>query len=197
MNELSAVCVFCGASMGAQSVYEKAAIAMGKELGRRRLALVYGGGSVGLMSVLARTAQKSGCSVMGVIPASLTGRELMGDQIGELIVVETTHERKAIMASMSDAFVALPGGFGTLDELFEMVTWAQLGIHAKPVGLLNVAGYFDPLLQWVDRGIEQGFIRSRYRELMLADNEPAALLDRLQVHTLPPGLVQWLSLEDA
>ena len=195
MNDLGSACVFCGASMGAQPVYEEAAVALGRELGRRRVGLVYGGGSVGLMGALAHAAQESGCSVVGVIPESLTSREIMGARIGELIVVDTIHERKAIMASLSDAFVTLPGGFGALDELFEMVTWGQIGIHAKPVGLLNVGGYFDPLLQWVDHSIEQGFIRPHHQELIVVDAEPATLIDRLQNHTPPPGLAQRLSMD--
>lgn len=197
MNELGSVCVFCGASMGSQSDYVEAAVALGQELGRRRLGLVYGGGSVGLMGALARAAQDAGSNVVGVIPEPLAGREVMGDQIGELIVVETMHERKALMASLADAFLAMPGGFGTMDELFEIVTWGQIGIHSKPVGLLNVAGYFDPLVQWVDGGIREGFIRVQHRDLLLMEREPVALLERLQAHTPPPGLVKWLGVDDA
>lgn len=197
MRDLGSVCVFCGASMGNRTHYLEAAVALGHELGRRRLGLVYGGGSVGLMGALARAAQEAGSNVVGVIPQSLTGREVMGDRIGELIVVETMHERKAIMASLADAFLAMPGGYGTMDELFEMVTWGQIGIHSKPVGLLNVAGYFDPLVQWVDRGIDEGFIRSQHRDLLLMEEEPATLLERLRTHTPPPGLVKWLGVDDA
>ena len=195
MNHLGSVCVFCGASMGGHPRYQEAAIALGQELGRRRMGLVYGGGSIGLMGALARAAQESGSSVVGVVPEMLAPGEIMGERIGELIVVDTIHERKAIMASLSDAFVTLPGGFGTLDELFEMVTWGQVGIHAKPVGLLNVGGYFDSLLQWVEHGIEQGFIRPHHQELIVIDTKPAALIERLQNHTPPPGIVQRLSID--
>ena len=197
MKELGSVCVFCGASMGSQPAYVEAAVEVGRELGRRRLGLVYGGGSVGLMGALARAAQEAGSSVVGVIPESLTGREIMGDRIGELIVVETMHERKALMASLADAFMALPGGFGTMDELFEMVTWGQIGIHSKPVGLLNVAGYFDPLMQWVENGIDAGFIRAQHRDLLVTESEATALLEQLEIHRPPPGLVQWLGVGDA
>lgn len=197
MRDLGSICVFCGASMGARPEYQAAAVALGREMGRRRLGLVYGGGSVGLMGALAHAAQAAGCNVVGVIPESLTNRELMGDQIGELLVVETMHERKAIMASLADAFLALPGGFGTLDELFEMITWGQLGIHSKPLGLLNVEGYFDPLMEWVEGGISEGFVRPHHRELIVIGDEPAALIDRMQNHTPPPGLVKWLGVDDA
>ena len=189
MNELNTVCVFCGANTGADPRYLDAAAAFGEELGRRGMALVYGGGSVGLMGAVARAAQSAGVSVIGVIPTGLTSRELMGQAIGELTVVETMHERKALMASLSDAVVALPGGFGTLDELFEAITWGQIGLHAKPIGLLNVAGYFDALIAFVDHGVREGFIRLRHRDLFLVDDDPARLLDRLAVHQPPVGLV--------
>jgi uncharacterized protein (TIGR00730 family) len=191
------VCVFCGANMGNQPHYLEAAVTMGRELGRRGLGLVYGGGSVGLMGALARAAEEAGSKVVGVIPESLTGREIMGDQIGELIVVESMHERKAAMASLADAFIAMPGGFGTMDELFEMVTWGQLGIHNKPVGLLNIAAYFDPLVQWMESSIDQGFIRPQHRSLLVIADEPALLLEKLGTHTPPAGLVQSLSVSDS
>jgi uncharacterized protein (TIGR00730 family) len=197
VNELGSVCVFCGANVGSQPIYEEAAVELGQELGRRRLGLVYGGGSVGLMGALARAARDAGSSVVGVVPETLAGREIMGEQIGELIVVETMHERKAIMASLAETFVALPGGFGTMDELFEMVTWGQIGIHNKPVGLLNVAGFYDALVAWVDNAVDVEFIRAEYRDLMIVDANPGDLLDRLSRHVPPAGLVQWLGVEDA
>ncbi len=135
--------------------------------------------------------------MVGVIPESLTTREIMGEKIGELIVVETMHERKAIMASLADAFVAMPGGFGTMDELFEAITWGQLGIHAKPIGLLNIRGYFDPVLQWIEHGVAEGFVRPQHRSLLTVDVEPAALLDRLAVAQPPPGLLTQLDLNEA
>jgi uncharacterized protein (TIGR00730 family) len=196
MNEISSICVFCGANPGQRPVYVDAAVALGQELGRRQLGLVYGGGSVGLMGALARAARDSGVHVVGVIPESLTTRELMGEKIGELIIVESMHERKAIMASLADAFIALPGGFGTLEELFEVITWSQLGIHTKPIGLLNIAGFFDPLLRFIDHGVAEGFIRTQHRSLAITGDEPGTLLDGLQVYHAPPGLVKWLNIDE-
>lgn len=188
MNDLKAVCVFCGGNAGVKPRYAEMAVAMGKELATRKLALVYGGGSVGLMGKVAGTARDHGADVVGIIPEHLTTKELMGYPIGELIVVATMHERKAQMASRADAFVALPGGFGTLDELFEIVTWGQLGLHAKPIGLLNVDGFFDPLVGYIDHCVTEGFIRTKHRELLVVDDDPARLLDRLAHHQPPPGL---------
>ena len=197
MNELGSVCVFCGTHAGNRPTYEEAAIALGHELGRRRLGLVYGGGSIGLMGALARAAQDAGSNVVGVVPATLADREIMGDQVGELIVVETMHERKAIMASLAETFIAMPGGFGTMDELFEMVTWGQIGIHNKPVGLLNTAGFYDGLLAWIENAIEVEFIPAEYRDLLVVDPVPADLLEKLSRHVPPLGLVQWMGVEDA
>lgn len=189
-HSFSQVGVFCGAGSGVSRRYSEAAEAMGRELGKRKLGLVYGGGSVGLMGIVARTARDHGCSIVGVIPDILTTRELMGNKIGELIVVKTMHERKALMASMADAFVALPGGFGTLDELFEVITWSQLGLHAKPIGLLNVDGFFDALLAYIDQCIAQGFIRPHHRNLFVVDTDPSRLLDQLGVYEAPPSLIE-------
>src|SRR5687768_11014666 len=141
MNNLKTICVFCGGNAGVWPSYAENAIALGKELAARGLGLVYGGGSVGLMGVIAQSALAHGCAVVGIIPEHLTSEELMGHPIGDLIVVDTMHTRKAKMAALSDAFVAMPGGFGTLDELFEAVTWGQIGLHEKPIGLLNVDGF--------------------------------------------------------
>jgi uncharacterized protein (TIGR00730 family) len=197
MNTLKTICVFCGANAGADPQYLAAATAVGNELGRRRLGLVYGGGSVGLMGAVAHAAQDAGASVIGVIPEGLTTRELMGQPIGELTVVATMHERKALMASLSDAVVALPGGFGTLDELFEAITWGQIGLHRKPIGVLNVAGYFDALVNFIDHSVSEGFIRPLHRDLFLVDTEIGRLLDRLAQHQLPPGFTSNNGLERA
>lgn len=188
MNNLKAVCVFCGGNAGVKPLYAEMAEAMGKELAARKLALVYGGGSVGLMGKVAGTARDHGASVVGIIPEHLTTKELMGYPIGELIVVPTMHERKAQMASRADAFVALPGGFGTLDELFEAVTWGQIGLHSKPIGLLNVDGFFDALVGYIDHCVAEGFIRTQHRELLVVEDNPTRLLDRLATHQPPPGL---------
>lgn len=197
MNHFANIAVFCGANPGYRPDYEAAAVALGAELGRRGLGLVYGGGSVGMMGVLARAARAHGSQVVGVIPEPLMTRELMGDKVGELIVVETMQERKTQMIALADAFIVLPGGFGTLDELFEVITWGQLGIHVKPIGLLNVAGFFDPLLAWFDRAVEEGFVRAHHRELVVAEAEIAPLFDRLHVYQSPPSLVKWLNMDEA
>lgn len=195
MKHLNRICVFCGANAGNQPLYVAAAKAVGKELAEQGLGLVYGGGSVGLMGEVARTARDLGSPVIGIIPEHLTTEELMGYPIGELIVVTTMHERKAKMAELADAFIALPGGFGTLDELFEAITWGQLGLHQKPIGLLNVGGYFDLLIQYVDQCVERGFIRPTHRQLFLVDDNPAQLLEQLANHQPPPGLVSPDGLE--
>ena len=130
-----------------------------------------------------------------VIPRSLEPKELSGSAVGKVIVVESMHERKLLMAKHSDAFIAMPGGFGTLDELFEMITWGQLGIHVKPVGLLNVDGYFDPLLQWIDNAISAGFVGATQRDLVLTASDPATLLDRIAAYVPPPGLLPWMDIE--
>jgi uncharacterized protein (TIGR00730 family) len=146
--------------------------------------LVYGAGSVGLMGVLARTVYERGGEVLGIIPdAADPARSGRRQPSARPIVVENMHERKALMAQEADAFIAMPGGFGTLDELFEAITWGQLGIHRKPIGLLNVAGYFDPLLQWVDLAVKEGFVRPQHRQLFIVSDEPSLLLERL---ALPP-----------
>jgi uncharacterized protein (TIGR00730 family) len=191
---LKTVCVFCGANSGAHPLYEQAAQAMGLELVRRGISLVYGGGTVGLMGTVARTVQDAGGQVTGVIPKSLMVKELASEAIGELIVVTTMHERKAKMASLADSFIALPGGFGTLDELFEILTWGQLGIHTKPIGLLNVNQFYDPLLAWVDHAVAESFVRSQHRRLVQTATDPAALLDLLATYEAPPGLVKWENL---
>lgn len=157
----------------------------------RSWGLVYGGGSIGLMGAVARGVAQRGGSVRGVIPAQLTGKEISGDPIGELEIVDSMHARKMRMAELSDAFVALPGGFGTLDELFEMITWVQLGIHRKPIGLLNVNGFFDPLCRLIEHQMAEGFIKERFRSLLLIDNQVETLLEGLANHSSPDGIVRW------
>lgn len=173
------ICVFCGSATGARPEYADAARRVGRELAARGLELVYGAGDVGLMGILADAALEAGGRVAGVIPNALVAREVAHRGLTELHVVETMHQRKALMADKSDAFLALPGGFGTADELFEILTWAQLGIHRKPVGLLDVAGYFGPLLAWLDLGVREGFLKAKHRALLHVGGEPGELLDRL------------------
>lgn len=173
------VCVFCGSSGGDLPAYVETARALGAELAHRGLGLVYGGGNVGLMGELADACVAAGGDVVGVIPRFLLDREVGHVGLAELIVVDTMHERKARMADRSDAFLALPGGIGTMEELFEAWTWSQLGEHAKPVALLDVAGYFGPLRAFVDHMVARGFLAPAHRDLLLVDDEVERLLDRL------------------
>jgi uncharacterized protein (TIGR00730 family) len=173
------VCVFCGSSHGRDGVYRESAAAVGRLIAARGLGLVYGGGSVGLMGVVADAALASGGEVIGVIPEGLARAEIAHAGLSELHVVPGMHARKAMMASLADAFLALPGGFGTLDELFEIVTWSQLGLHRKPIALLNVAGYFDPLLTFLERAVADGFVAPSNHHLILSGTQPEELLGRL------------------
>ena len=173
------VCVFCGSSAGIRPEYGFAAQALTTELVRRGLGLVYGGGNVGLMGLLADSMLAAGGEVIGVIPQSLLEREVGHRGVTELRVVDTMHQRKALMNDLSDAFIALPGGFGTLEEFFEILTWSQLGIHAKPCGLLNVSGYYDDLMAMLDHAVTEHFLRPTYRELVIADVEAGSLVQRL------------------
>jgi uncharacterized protein (TIGR00730 family) len=186
-DAVASVCVFCGSSAGSAPEYAGAARALGRALAARGLELVYGAGHVGLMGVLADAVLQAGGRVVGFIPRALAGRELAHQGLSELHVVGTMHERKAAMADRAGAFVALPGGFGTADELFEILTWAQLGIHAKPVGLLNVQGYFDPLLAWVERAVQEGFVRDTHRGMLLVGDDPEALLEAVLREPTAPG----------
>lgn len=185
------VCVFCGANFGRDALYGRAAEEFAHTLVARGLHLVYGGGSIGLMGIVARTVLAGGSAVTGIIPRALTTRELAGDNIGEVITVDTMAERKERMLTLADAFVVLPGGLGTMDELFEALTWGQLGIQSKPVGLLNVNHYFDPLIAWLDHAVSEGFVRPHFRRLLLDDPAPDALLDKMARHELPAGLLVW------
>lgn len=172
--------VFCGSSSGRGAIYADSARELGREMCRQRLGLVFGGGHIGLMGVLADTVLALGGEVIGVIPRILVERELAHDKVSDMRIVADMHERKALMAELSDAFIALPGGFGTADELFEMLTWNQLKIQHKPLGLLNVTGYFDSLLGWVDLAVEEGFIKAKHRKLVLEATTPHKLLEILR-----------------
>ncbi|HEY7513398.1 MAG TPA: TIGR00730 family Rossman fold protein [Vicinamibacteria bacterium] len=176
---MTRVCVFCGSSPGRDPRHLEAALALGRQLVERRLHLVYGGARVGLMGALADEVLARGGTVTGVIPRGLVDREIAHATLLDLRVVADMHARKALMAELADAFLALPGGFGTLEELFEVVTWVKLGIHDKPVGLLNVAGYYDGLLRQVERAVSEAFVSSRERDQLLVADEPKALLDQL------------------
>jgi uncharacterized protein (TIGR00730 family) len=176
--------------VGREPAFAGDAHRLARELAGRRLTLVTGGGSVGLMGVVADAALAAGAEVIGVIPHALVAREVAHRGLTEQRVVPTMHARKAVMAELADAFVALPGGFGTLEELFEVLTWAQLGIHSKPIGLLNTAGYYDPLLAFVDRAIAGGFVRPEYRAFLVVAPDPSGLLDLLEAHR-PPAVPAW------
>jgi uncharacterized protein (TIGR00730 family) len=175
------VCVFCGSKCGNGSKYVDAAKAFAEYLVRRRLGLVYGGGDIGLMGVLADTMLPLGGEVIGVIPRLLEAKELAHHGVTELHVVESMHARKALMADKADAFVALPGGFGTADELFEILTWRQLHIHDKPIGILNVDEFFDPFLAWLDRMVDEGFLSAKNRKLLAVETDAERLLTELGV----------------
>src|SRR5574337_1265417 len=182
---LRRVCVFCGSAGGARPAYPRSAAKLGGELARRGVGLVYGGGSIGLMGVLADAALAAGGEVIGVIPRGLAHKEIAHHRLTRLRVVPSMHARKALMADLADAFVALPGGMGTLEELTEVLTWAQLGIHAKPCALLDVAGYWRPLIRLLDHAVEERFLRRDHRRLLLVDRRPERLLDRL-ARSRPP-----------
>lgn len=179
------VCVFCGANRGALPIYAQTARATGAGLARAGLGVVYGAGKVGLMGALAKGAIDAGGNVIGVIPQPLLGIEPPAEYLTELRIVGTMHERKALMAELADAFIALPGGFGTMDELFEMLTWSQLGLHAKPCGLLNVERYYDPLIAFLDHAHEQRFVRAEHRAMVLVDDDLDALLEQIATHESP------------
>jgi len=190
------VAVFCGAARGARESYAQSAAQTGELLARRGLELVFGGGRVGLMGAVADGALRAGGRVIGVIPAALVARELAHQGAQDLRVVRTMHERKALMAELADGFLALPGGFGTLDEFCEILTWAQLGLHAKPCALLNIEGYYDPFLQMLERGVAEGFIPSPNRDWVIAASDPEALLEAMARFT-PPSVPKWISPRDA
>ncbi|HKG94614.1 MAG TPA: TIGR00730 family Rossman fold protein [Gemmatimonadaceae bacterium] len=188
---LSRLCVFCGSSAGARPEYAAAARRLGRLLAERGIGLVYGGGGTGIMGELADAALAAGADVVGVIPHALRAREAAHRGLSDLRLVDTMHERKSLMAELADGFVALPGGLGTLEELFEIWTWAQLGVHAKPCALLDVEGYYAPLLAFLDRAVEERFVRAPARAMLLVDPDPAALLDRLAAYE-PPAVTRWM-----
>jgi len=173
------VCVFCGSSVGKNPVYADGARRLGEVLLQRSLGLVFGAGHIGLMGVIADTVLAGGGQAIGVIPQALVDRELAHGRLTELRVVDTMHARKAAMADLADAFIALPGGFGTADELFEILTWAQLGLHTKPIGLLNTVRFFDPLLAWIDHAIAEALIKPKHRHLLQVSDDPETLLAML------------------
>lgn len=185
------ICVFCGSSAGSQPEYRACAEELGVELTRRNIGLVYGGGNVGLMGAIADAVLKAGGEAIGVIPERLMSREIGHKQLTKLHIVHSMHERKALMADLADAFIALPGGFGTLEEFCEVLTWSQLGLHSKPCGIVNVRGYYTPLLAMLDHAVKERFLKAQNRALVLSRDTPVELLQALE-EWRPVHVEKWL-----
>jgi len=191
--EINCICVYCGSSPGRQPEYVQAAQALGAEIGRRGIRLVYGGARVGLMGEVARAALAAGGKVIGIMPQALVDQEIACVSDIELRVVKDMHERKAAMADLSDGFIAMPGGFGTFEEFFEVLTWQQLGIHSKPCGLLNIQGYYDGLLSFINHAVEEMFIHHMNKDLILASKDPAQLIEQfLQFQPVSMNKARWV-----
>jgi hypothetical protein len=191
---MNRIAVFCGSSSGSDVIYREQAALVGKTLARKGIRVVYGGGRVGLMGILANAALKAGGEVTGVIPGFLQIKEVAHQDLTEMIRVGSMHERKALIEQLSDAAIALPGGFGTLDELFEMLTWGQLGLHRKPVGLFNIKGFFDPLIQTIEKMVTEGFLRKDHQEQLIVSADLESLLKEMQYYQ-PPNLEKWIGLD--
>ncbi len=192
---MNSICIFCGSSSGKDPAYAEAARFLGETLARRGVTLVYGGGNVGLMGIVADAALEAGGEVIGVMPEALVEREISHTSLTKLHVVGSMHDRKALMSELSDGFIALPGGNGTLEEFFEVLTWAQLGEHRKPCGLLNVSAYYDPLLSVLDHMVDQGFLSEKHRSIVQVESEPENMLEAFDSYT-PPVTVKWIDSDD-
>lgn len=190
--DLKNICVYLGSNAGRTPVYVEQARGLGRELAQRGIGLVYGGSNVGLMGALADAALEAGGRVVGILPERLKAKEVAHLGLTELHIVATMHERKRMMSEMSDGFIALPGGAGTLEEIFETWTWAQLGFHAKPCGLLNIAGYYDKLAAFLDHAAQERFMREEHRAMLMIESSPAALLDRYAAYQ-PPTVSKWIT----
>jgi uncharacterized protein (TIGR00730 family) len=184
------ICVYCGSNSGSRGIFAETAVKLADLLVHQRLELVYGGASAGIMGVIADRVLERGGRVHGVIPTSITKKEIAHQGLTELHVVQTMHERKTQMAALSDGFIALPGGYGTLEELIEIITWGQLRFHDKPCGIVNVEGYFDHLLAYLDNAVAEGFLRPENRAMLLAESDPAILLERFRLY-VPPQVDKW------
>ena len=190
------ICVFCGASPGARAEYAQATIELARVLAADGIGVVYGGGGVGLMGVLADAVLAEGGEIIGVIPRALVDREIAHRDVADMRVVGSMHERKALMAELADAFIALPGGLGTLEELFEVYTWAQLGLHRKPCALLNVEGYYDGIAGFLGDAVQERFLREEHREMLMVEREPQALIERLRDFEPDALLPKWIDREE-
>lgn len=188
---MKSICVFCGSSSGSKAIYREVAVAMGQAIAKRGMRLIYGAGNIGLMGIVADAAIKAGGEVIGVIPQFLVDKEVAHFGLTEMIIVNSMHERKARMADLADAFVALPGGFGTFEELCEVLTWSQLGLHNKPCGILNVANYYDPLLALFDHAVTERFLRSEYRSLVVSATDVEDMLKELESYR-HESLQKWM-----
>jgi hypothetical protein len=190
------ICVFCGASPGARPEYAQATTGLARLLAPDGIGVVYGGGGVGLMGVLADAVLAEGGEIIGVIPRALVDREIAHRDVTDMRVVGSMHERKALMAELADAFIALPGGIGTLEELFEVYTWAQLGLHRKPCALLNVEGYYDGVADFLSHAVRERFLRQETRDLLIVERDPAALIERLKAFEPPTLIPKWIDREE-
>ncbi len=197
MSDINSICVFCGSSIGQHAAFGEAAHQLGKELAHQHITLVYGGSSAGLMGLIADSALRHGGQVVGIIPEGIKNREVEHLGLTELIVVDSMHTRKSIMATRADAFIAMPGGFGTYEELFEVITWALLGIHRKPIALLNIGGYYDPLLHMIQHSVEQGFIRPEDQRLLRVSDRVDQVIPLLQQPYDENFRPKWLSLDQS
>ncbi|MDX7988282.1 TIGR00730 family Rossman fold protein [Xenorhabdus sp. 12] len=182
---IKSIAVYCGSSLGASEIYRESAISFAKELAKRDITLVYGGASVGIMGTVADTVLKAGGKVIGVIPTLLEEREISHKNLSELHVVETMHQRKSKMIELAEGFVALPGGFGTLEEFSEVFTWSMIGLNNKPCGLLNINEFYDPLIAMIDKMADEQFLQEKYRHMAIIEKDPAMLLDRFNHYTVP------------
>ena len=190
--KIQKIVVFCGSSMGTDQVYSDAALHTGKLFAERGIDLVYGGGGIGLMGIVANTMMEKGAKVTGVIPKFLATKEIANNEITELIVVDTMHERKALMNQLSDAVLVLPGGIGTLEEFFEVFTWGQLGLHQKPIAILNINGFYNPLIELIDHMRSQGFLRYEHFNMLIVSDSLEEILTKMEAYS-PPPLPKWFN----
>ncbi|HEY8094679.1 MAG TPA: TIGR00730 family Rossman fold protein [Methylobacter sp.] len=195
MTSINSICIYCGSSPGRLDAYASAAYSLAESLVSRNIRLVYGGASIGIMGMVADRVLKLGGEAIGVIPKALAHKEVAHQHLTELHVTQSMHERKMLMAELSDGFIALPGGIGTLEELFEIWTWAQLGFHHKPCGLLNVEGYYDALIKFLDHVMAEQFVKAHHHAMLMVETNPDALLDRY-VNYQPPAVKHWLGKDE-